>query len=230
MSLVLPLVCACVVAIVFVVALFVWFVLHGTKELRPYPETTRLALFLIVATLSGVELHHVCMGRMCDWMGRVILVGNVWGFLDAVLRFPRIYNVNAFFTLKQCLLVALKVICLTYSFKDLNYENMVWLFALLLVNILFPLVYVMALPVEDDAVEQRLAAHDVVDVDLALRVIELATNRQRRLDCYGTFKRKVCSTAVNLVTCSSLAERAVSYSLRLPSSPPARSTRRGRCV
>jgi len=221
---------ACLVAIVFFLAVFVWHMLHANKEHRPYPETTRRALFLIVATLSGVELHHVWTGHMYGWMVPVILVGNVWGFLDAVLRFPIVYDVGTFFTLKQCFLVTFKVVSLSCGFEDLNYENMLWLLAILVVNAFFPLLYTLALPIDDDVVEQRLAAHDVVDVDLALRVIELATNRQRRQDTYGSLKRRVCSTALNLADRSPLAEKAVNYSFGSPSSPLMKSSHRSRCV
>jgi len=221
---------ACLITVVFFVAIFVWHVFHANKEHRPYPETTRRALFLIVAALSGVELHHVWTGHMYGWMVPVIFVGNVWGFLDAVMRFPIVYDVGTFFTLKQCFLVTFKVVCLSCGFEDLNYENMMWLLVILVVNAFFPLLYTLALPIDDDAVEQRLAAHDVVDVDLALRVIELATNRQRRQDSYGSLKRRVFTTAVSLADHSPLAERAVSYSFGFPSSPLTKSSRSRRCV
>lgn len=218
------------VVVVFFAAIYVWHVFHATKEHRPYPETTRRALFLIVAALSGVELLHVWIGRMYGWMVPVILVGNVWGFLDAVLRFPIVYDVGTFFTLKQCFLVTFKVVCLSCGFADLNYENMLWLLVILVVNAFFPLLYTLALPIDDDAVDQRLAAHDVVDADLALRVIQLATNQQRRQDSYGTLKKRACSTALNLAEHSPLAEKAVNYSFRFPSSPMVKSSHRSRCV
>ncbi|CAK0816237.1 unnamed protein product [Prorocentrum cordatum] len=230
MSWVLPVVGACSVLVVLFAAIFAWHVLHAHKEHRPYPETTRRALFLIVAALSGVELHHVWIGRMYGWMVPVILVGNVWGFLDAVLRFPIVYDVGTFFTLKQCFLVTGKVVCLSCGFEDLNYESMLWLLVVLVVNAFFPLLYTLALPIDDDAVDQRLAAHDVVDVDLALRVVDLAMNRQRRLDSYGSLKRRVCSTALKMADRSPLAEKAVNYSLRFPSSPMVKSSHKSRCV
>jgi hypothetical protein len=228
MSWVLPVVCASVFLIVFLVAIFIWLALHAIKE-RPYPETTRLALFLIVATLSGVELHHAWTGRMCGWMAWVILVGNVWGFLDAVLRFPVFHDVSSFFTLKQCSLVTFKVVCLRYGFEVVSIENIMWFLVLFFVNLGLPLMYVMALP-DGDAVEQRLAVHDVVNVDLALRIIGLATSRQQRLDSFSTLKRRVRRTTARVVECSPIAEKAVNFSFRLPSSPLARSTHRSRCV
>merc|ERR1712113_1302423 len=108
---------ATVPLIVFFMAVLAWHVLHSTKERRPYPETTRGALFLMVAALSGVELYHVWTGCMYQWMVCVILLSNVWGFLDAVLRFPVVYDVGTFFYLKQGFLVFLKVLCLSYMFE-----------------------------------------------------------------------------------------------------------------
>jgi hypothetical protein len=229
MSWELPLVCASVFVVVLTVAVFAWTMLHAIREYRPHPETTRLALFLVVAALSIVELHHVCTGRLRGWMAWAILVGNVWGFLDAALRFPTFHDVSTFFTLKQCLLLTVKVVCLLCGFGERSFENAMWFLVLFDVNVFFPLLYVMALP-DGGAVERRLAAHDVVNVDLALRVMELATCRQRRLDSYSTLKRRVWRTAVDIAECSPLAEKAVNFSFGLPSSPRARSTRESRCV
>jgi len=230
MSWALPL-AACITSIVlFFVAVFAWHLLHVNKDHRPYPETTRRALFLIVAVLSGVELHHVWTGRMYEWMVWVILICNVWGFLDAVMRFPIVYDVGTFFTLKQCFLVTFKVVCLSCGFEDLDYVNVMWLLVILVVNAFFPLLYTLALPIDDDSVDQRLAAHDVVDVDLAVRIVDLATNRQRRQESYGTLKKRVCSTAVSLADHSPLAEKMINSSFRFPSSPLAKSAHRARCV
>jgi hypothetical protein len=209
---------------------FGWHLLHVSREHRPYPETTRRALLLIITLLSVTELYHVWTGRMHVWMLWVILISNLWGFLDAVLRFPLVYDVGTFFTLKQCLLVTLKVVCLACGFEDLDYENLMWLLVVLVVNAFFPLLYTLALPIDDDPLDQRLAAHDVVDVDLAIRIVDLATNRERREESFGTLKRRVCKEALDLADRSPVAEKAINFSFRTPSSPLVKTAHRGRCV
>ncbi|CAK0809586.1 unnamed protein product [Prorocentrum cordatum] len=222
----LPVVCAVAFSVMYSGFLFIWTVVHGIVEHRPYPETTRLAFFLIVVTLTTVELHHVWIGRMCGWMAWVILVGNIWGLLDAVLRFPVVPNLRSFFTLKQCLIATFKVVCFRYSFEPLIVENMMWLLALLIVNAWLPIMYVAALPF-GDAVEQRLAAHDVVNVDLALRIIGPATSQQRRLDSYRTLKRGARRAAADVAW---ISEKLVSLSFQTQRSPLLKSTRILRCV
>jgi len=138
--------------------------------------------------------------------------------------------VNTFFTLKQCFLVTFKAVCLSCGFEELDYDDVKWLLIILVVNAFFPLLYTLALPIEDDIVDQRLAAHDVVDVDLAVRIVEYATNRKRRDEGYGTLKTRMRISALHLADRSPLAEKAINYSFRFPSSPLVKSAHRSRCV
>jgi len=233
MSWEVPYVCASVFVIVFAVAVFAWYMLHAISERRPQPENTRFMLVLIVAALSIVELHHVWTGRMCGWMAWATLVGNVWGFLDAALRFPSCRNVGTFFALKQCVLLSVKVACLSRGFEERSFENAMWFLVLLDLNIFFPLLYATALP-DGDAVEQQLAANDVVNADLALRAmgwaLGLATYQQRKQDSYSTQKGSIRLVAAGLAERSLLAEKAVTLRFRLPWSRCARRSRRVRCV
>lgn len=199
--------CASVTLVCFPVAVFIWHWLHACRKRQPYPETTRRALFLIVAVLSTAELYHVWVGYMCGWMVWVILVSSVWGFLDAVMRFPLVYQPGSFFVLKQCTLLCFKVVCMACGLQVVDCDGILRLLVLFAVNAALPLLYTLALPISANPVDQRLAAYDVVDVDIVFRVLELTNSRQWKEERCSSLKKCVRRIALNIVNNSSPAAR-----------------------
>merc|ERR1712032_1535127 len=117
---------------------------------------------------------------------------------------------------KQGFLVFLKVLCLSYLFeKQLNFDDAKWLFVIIVVNVVSPLIFLLASPIDNDFLDQRWAAYDVVNVDLAVRVVEFAANRQRRHEGYLSLKKRIRISALRLADCSPLAEKAINCSIRL---------------
>jgi len=214
---------ACVTLVCFSVAVLIWYRLHSSGEGQPYPETTRRVLFLIVAALSAVELYHVLAGYLSIWMVWVILVSSVWGFLDAVLRYPLVYDPGSFFVMKQCLLLCLKVVCMACGLQVVDCEGILRLLVLFVVNTSLPLLYTLALPISANPVDQRLAAYDVVDVDIALRVLELTNSRQWKQERCSSLKKCVRRMALTIVNYSRPVARS-------PPSPFVMHSRRRRCV
>ncbi|CAK0856350.1 unnamed protein product [Prorocentrum cordatum] len=190
------------------VAVLMWDRLHNSSERQPDLETSRRALLLMVAAIGSAELYHVWVGYVSVWTVWVILVCSVWGFIDAVLRYPIVYDPGSFFVIKQCVLLCLKVVCMACGLEALDKDGILRLLTLFVANATFPLLYTLALPISDDPADQQLAAYDAVNVDIVLRVLEFTKSRRRKEDaCIMRTKcvHKYVPTIVNyfLPTCRS---------------------------
>jgi hypothetical protein len=190
---------------------------------KPYPEKIRQRLHLANCVITLAELVFVWNGVLRTWMLLPIIVVNGWGYLDAVLRFPIVHEMESFFTLKNILLLAFKVAMLAFGFRRLDQvSSMCIMISLVLVNLLcMPALYLIALPLDDDEIDQRLAAHDAVEDDLAqsaLRFLTCSCYRQEKLD----YIRKRLYASSQKILESSVGQKVVSVSSpkhRKPMSP-----------
>lgn len=141
---------------------------------RPGPARTRAGLLMALGVTTTVELCLCFVGFFHWWMAFVILVLNAWGPLDAVLRYPIMYDIDTFFTVKQLLLLSVKLAIFSFGLTDLL-ASLPLLVALSIMDFAaLPLLYLVALPLDLSAEEQRRASWGVRDEDLALRVARFA--------------------------------------------------------
>merc|ERR1712098_920305 len=140
--------------------------------------------------VTSIELGLVATRHLKWWMTFVILLVHGWGFFDALIRFPLVPDFESCFTLKQFLLFGVNIVSSALGFIDISASRM-WFFAVLLVNIaVLPLIYFLALPVDDSAQNQRLAAHDVVNVDIAIRMVRFAGSLEQQREFLRTCRRR----------------------------------------
>lgn len=184
--------------IIFVMCLpflivFAWS--YYIESRRPYPDMVRRLLALFVLILTVWEWSFISRGALLRWTLPVILVVNSWGFLDAVLRFPVIHDLNSNFTMKNCILLGVKVILLPIGCsRPMLLENTIPMIGMAMFNLVgIPALYLIALPLDDDDQQQREKASDVVDVDVAKRAYLIARNGERR----ASFSEKVKKSARN---------------------------------
>jgi len=131
------------------------------------PWKVRVALLAILAleTASEVAIWHADILR--PWTVAVVLFCNFWGGLDACLRYPIMYEIDSFFTLKQAGLLALKLAGYALGFRDMA-KHVGWLVLIILCCVfLLPILWITALPW--DAGMQH-TKHDAVDMDIARRL------------------------------------------------------------
>jgi len=142
---------------------------HNTRKVR-----SMMLAILAVATLC--ELGFWQCGLTHSWVLMVSLLVNLWGWLDALLRFPVVHDVNSVFAVKQCLLLVAKT--LSYGFGIVGLRQHMGKFLLMVfLNIWgLPVLYLMALPLHSG--EQ--AAADACNVDLTVRMWRLSTCRSER--------------------------------------------------
>lgn len=158
---------------------------------RPGLARVRGALLAVLAAATLAELGMCAAGHLQPWMAALILLINAWGPLDAVLRYPAVHDVDTFFTVKQVLLLCVKLVSFPFGFAELL-DSLHLLVALSLLNfVALPVLYLVALPLDQSPEEQQRAAKGVPDVDLAVRLALLAAER-RNWACSGGYR--LCET------------------------------------
>lgn len=165
---------------------------------RPHPEHVRGAMFVVLLLATALELGLVAAGHLRWWMMWLLLSMNCWGSGDAVLRYPMLHDVDTFFTLKQLLLLPMKICCLALGFKNLA-KSKLWFFHILLLNVVtLPLLYFLALPLDATEAEQRLAVHDVVDEDICVRAARFVIGRNRQRCGVTACRKRAHGVALSL--------------------------------
>jgi len=176
------------------------------------PGRVRAVMFLILSVITATEIGFCADGFIHPWVVGVSLLANIWGGLDALLRYPAAHDLESFFTVKQFGLLIAKT--LAYAFGVVSFRhNIAKFFIELLLNIWgLPVFYLMALPL--DPAEQVIKNSDY-DVDLALRVWQLAVCSKERRQCLATCRswwhRRLaaaseCSPLVRYVICKASPE------------------------
>jgi len=145
------------------------------------PAKVQTAMYLVLLMSSATEAGFAFCELMYNWPICVGFIANVWGRLDALLRFPAGHDMGSFFSLKQFFLQILKMLCFAFGFRSFRRDCCIVVLILLLDNIALPVMYLMALPL--DPAEQVLK-DDSYDVDLIVRVYWLLIHPHERLQLY----------------------------------------------
>lgn len=147
------------------------------------PGRVRAVMCLGVFGATALETALVAHGAVRSWVMWVSLLTNFWGALDAVLRFPAAHDLESFFSLKQLFLLLTK----TFSFGlgMVSFKSHLWLLLFLLVsNIwMWPMLYFMALPMDE---AEQVVKDDAYDVDVLIRVWQLAASATERQVCLAS--------------------------------------------
>jgi len=196
------------------------------ERYEPFPEKVRRYLCVAVLALTFAESYLVWTDSIHPWFAFSIVFVNIWGYLDAVMRFPVVHDIESFFVVKNVILMAGKVGMLAFGFKKLAFINntCVMLFFMVMNLIGIPSLYLVALPLDEDAVEQRIAAHDVDDCDLASKAFNFVTSGVHRQESYDNLKKrmpKISDEMMSNKVVHSMVEN-MSPSYRKPISPALR--------
>jgi len=206
----------CIAGPLFIV--FVW--AFWLERWHPYPEKVRRFLLLAVLLLTLLETWFIWSRRLRAWMWLPILLVNGWGYLDAVLRFPVVHDIESLFTVKNLLLLAFKVAMLAFGFRRLDrVTSACCMLGLVIMNLLgMPALYLIALPMDDTLLEQRIAAHDVNDVDLAQSLFRFMTSSKQRQESMSHVKKQLRMSLQMILKTPLMAkvEEAMSPTYRKP--------------
>merc|ERR1719359_479985 len=100
----------------------------------------------ILAAATACEMAFAVNDLTRTWVAVVSLIVNLWGGLDALLRFPAAHDLESFFAIKQFLLLVAKTF--SYAFGINGFRQHIGTFLAILVLIIWglPVLYLMALP------------------------------------------------------------------------------------
>jgi hypothetical protein len=191
------------------------------------PGRVRAIMFLILIFATLVEMSLCAQGITYQWVAYLSLVTNLWGGLDALLRYPAAHSLESAFTAKQLLLLTAKTIAYAIGMRTFRLHAGVF-FVELLLNIWGLMVlYLMALPLNE---REQVARDSDYDVDLMIRVWQLATVSHERRRCVAT-----CRTwwYRRLAAASESGSPLARYAICCAASPEYRRTfitKRGRSV
>lgn len=150
------------------------------------PARVRITMLGILAASTILEVQFNVYGLTCSWVVAISIVVNLWGGLDALLRFPASHDLESFFTTKQFSLLVLKTF--SYAFGINGFKQHVGAFLLILVILIWglPVLYLMALPLDP---AEQICADERDDVDLVMRVWNLTTCQSERQRCLRGCKK-----------------------------------------
>jgi len=170
------------------------------------PARVRAAMFIILSLATVAELALCASGVTHSVVAWVSVIVNVWGGMDALLRFPAAHSLESFFSLKQFFLLVVKTFA--YAFGMVTFrKNLATFLAVLLINIWgMPVLYSMALPMDP---AEQVVKDDSYDVDLAVRVWQLASCSYERRQCMVSCKGWWYQSLTLASESSSLARLAI---------------------
>jgi len=176
-------------------------------ECQPAIRCTRYLLVSALALLT-VANFGACTGEYFHWwiLPAVVMV-NILGPLDALLRFPVVHGFSTLFPWKQISLLVLKAAIYICGDCTSSANKIVLLAALLLDCIAFPLMYLFALPYHEVQEEQSLLARGIVDVDIAVRVGRLIVDSNSRHESALECKRLARASALTVASACPAAGR-----------------------
>mmetsp|Transcript_129285 Transcript_129285/g.374341 ORF Transcript_129285/g.374341 Transcript_129285/m.374341 type:complete len:223 (+) Transcript_129285:101-769(+) len=175
---------ACVVVLLFLsMGLLMWAWGGFLDRYEHDPERVRCAMFGILGAAGCIELGLFCLGTIRPFVLVVSAVANLWGGVDALLRYPAAHDVDSFFALKQFLLLVAKAFSYGFGMTAWRRSAPSFLVVLLLNICGLPVLYAMALPMDPT---EQVAKDDAQDVDLVVRVWKLAVCPSQRRACLAT--------------------------------------------
>jgi len=175
------------IALSFVIlALLIWIWGSFLDVHEHNPARVRNAMVGILAASTAGEMALCAHGLTSTWVAAISLFVNLWGGLDALLRFPASHDFESFFASKQFLLVILKTFSYAFGINEFRQHIGAFLMVLLIIVWGLPVMYLMALPLDP---AEQVAADERDDVDLVLRVWQLTTCQKERQRCLGGCKK-----------------------------------------
>ena len=145
--------------------------------------SSEVCLFIIGVELIAFRqvLAH-CEGYTRSFVLPVVTFINVYGYCDAVLRFPSIPRLDSFFAAKLLICLIAKTVVYATGFIHIQDWALSFLSGLFVNVWLLPVLYVMALALGDSSPFRK-------DRDMLISVLALLADRQERIDILTSVRR-----------------------------------------
>jgi hypothetical protein len=123
-----------------------------------------------------------CLGYTRSFVLPLVTFINVYGYCDAVLRFPSIPRLDSFFAAKLLICLIAKTVVYATGFIHIHEWALSFLSGLLVNVWLLPVLYVMALPLGDTSPFRK-------DRDMLISILVLLADKRERSDILNSVKR-----------------------------------------
>lgn len=164
---------------------------EAEKTPKGWYTATRYALIVVWILLAGRDLREWLISSNPTWTIIMLVLTDVWGWLDAVLRYPVVHDIDSLFALKHSLLLVAKLVWLTLAFiASQPHPHLLKFVFDILACIIVPTIYCLLLPVDESPADYRFIVHGVVDEDIATRLVRVVTNPAQFLKDVNTWRRR----------------------------------------
>lgn len=199
---------SCIVLGVLILTFLIWVWGSVLDSIEHDPGRVRALMFIILSTVAACELSLVTCGIFHSIVVWISLVANLWGGLDALLRYPASHDLDSFFSAKQIGLLLIKTAAYSFGAVDFRASTGIICIALLLAVWSLPILFLMAMPMDP---KEQVAKNDKYDIDLLVRVWQLVASSRERNHCLSVcrfwWNRKLMAASES----SSLARMAICY-------------------
>eukprot|EP00931_Biecheleriopsis_adriatica_P092903 TRINITY_DN66671_c0_g1_i1.p1 TRINITY_DN66671_c0_g1~~TRINITY_DN66671_c0_g1_i1.p1 ORF type:complete len:228 (+),score=34.84 TRINITY_DN66671_c0_g1_i1:62-685(+) len=179
-------------------------------------SNVRIGMIIVWLLLSCLDIWIWRQNQAPAWSAIVLLITNVWGWLDAVLRYPILHDVDSLFTLKNLLLILLKIGWLIWVFTR-NKAYPISFVVCSMLAIIVPMFYAMFLPLDESEQAYNLIKSTYSDDDLAKRLWHFASNPRESVRAFNRMRYKAMKRGME-----ELAERSPSVAAKLGDMSPSR--------
>lgn len=178
-------------------------------ECGPNPYDVRWFMHVALFVTLLLESLMCFSQQLLWWMLPVFAFFSLWGGLDAVLRYPVVHGFGTGFAWKHVGILVVRTVAYVCSLRSFTESQFYFCFTLILNVICFPMMYLLALPIEEVTSEQSSAARMVVDTDILIRLWRMLSDPQERqaavLDC----RRRARVVAAKAASRSPMASRVL---------------------
>ncbi|CAE7264066.1 unnamed protein product [Symbiodinium sp. CCMP2456] len=173
-----------------------------------------MLIFWIFFTGIDVWMWHWNQSPL--WLLACLVVTNGWGWLDAVLRYPVLHDIDSPFTLKNLLLILGKICWLITVF--LRHKSHPVSFVLCsMLAIVVPMFYAMLLPLDETEQVYNLIKSMYTDEDILVRCWRFLRNPRQTMEAWNRQRHRIIKRG-----CEEIAERTPTVAAKLGELSPTR--------
>lgn len=136
------------------------------------PSQIRNLLLIGLSFIVIIEFYVWSTGfyYSSSWTFGILLVCDMLGMCDAILRYPVVHDLDSLFSLKQLLLLGIKTCAHALGWRNVGKTATTFLVCICLCCWSIPLGYLMALPIGDTRAQIGSQRAEVRDYDISFKI------------------------------------------------------------
>eukprot|EP00931_Biecheleriopsis_adriatica_P078643 TRINITY_DN52072_c0_g1_i1.p1 TRINITY_DN52072_c0_g1~~TRINITY_DN52072_c0_g1_i1.p1 ORF type:complete len:206 (+),score=27.76 TRINITY_DN52072_c0_g1_i1:62-679(+) len=176
----------------------------------------RIGMGIVWIMLTGMDLWVHFVNDAPRWSLIGLVITNVWGWLDAVLRFPILHEMDSLFVIKQLFMLLLKFAWLIMVYMRKKANPIAFVFCCMLA-VIAPMIYTMVLPIDESEKTYNLIRSTYVDEDIAVRIWRVIGNPRESLRAFNRMRHKAMKRSLE-----EIAERSPAMAAKISDMSPSK--------